>query len=264
MLTLDNLYSVIDGYAPFEISKKLICEGEYDNSGIIVNCHQEVNKILFALDLSLETIAKAKSLKCDTLVTHHPAIYTPIKQLSVCDTATAPILLAIKQGLNVISLHLNLDFSEFGTDYYLAKACGATEIRVIDKRDYARGYGSEFTLENVKLGDFVKSLNALLNTSKTLVYGNKNMQISKVASFCGGGGNDALIAVRKGIIDADVIVTSDLQHHLIKELVESGKAVVIPTHYASENYGFYKFYEAMAKLLDPKAQTYYFDDKRFL
>ena len=62
MLTLEKLYSIIDEYAPFEISKKLIEEGEYDNSGILINSHQEIKKVLFALDLSLTLLLKQRCL----------------------------------------------------------------------------------------------------------------------------------------------------------------------------------------------------------
>ena len=55
---------------------------------------KEINKILFSLDLSNETLKKAVELGCDTIVTHHPAIYNPVKRLSINDD-TAPIVNAI-------------------------------------------------------------------------------------------------------------------------------------------------------------------------
>ena len=52
MFSLNDLYSIIDQIAPFEISKKIIDEGGYDNSGIIIYDHEKVENVLFALDLS--------------------------------------------------------------------------------------------------------------------------------------------------------------------------------------------------------------------
>ena len=61
--------------------------------------------------------------------------------------------------------------------------------------------------------------------------------------------------VEKGFTDANVIVTSDMAHHQIKQLVESGKAIILLTHYASENYGFNQFYAQVLSQLTGKRIT---------
>ena len=52
-----------------------------------------------------------------------------------------------------------------------------------------------------------------------------------------------------------------MPHHVIKELVEMGKAIMVIPHYSAENYGFNKFYERVKNQISVPA--YYFDDKRF-
>ena len=100
-------------------------------------------------------------------------------------------------------------------------------------------------------------------TQKTLVYGNPKNKAGIVASFCGGGSEYALSYVRQGGA-ADTVVTSDMPHHVLKELTERGKQVIILTHYASENYGFKKFYENVKKEVGKDTETFFFEDKRFL
>ena len=78
MFKLNQLMEVIEEYAPLSLSRKMIEKGSYDNSGIIVKSGDNCQKILFSLDLSSESVKKAVELKCDTIVTHHPAIYTPV------------------------------------------------------------------------------------------------------------------------------------------------------------------------------------------
>ena len=73
-----------------------------------------------------------------------------------------------------------------------------------------------------------------------MFYGDKI--INKIASFCGGGDSHALYVVENAVTDADTIITSDVSHHVLKELIELGKNVMILPHYVSEQYGFYKFY----------------------
>ena len=89
MFSIKKLYNAVDGYAPFAISDEMVKRGEYDNSGIIIKSHDEVKAVLFSLDLSEEAVKTAKRLSCDTIVTHHPAVYYPVKSLSEDDTGAA-------------------------------------------------------------------------------------------------------------------------------------------------------------------------------
>ena len=138
------------------------------------------------------------------------------------------------------------------------------EIAELEKDYLEFGYGREFCLNKVKLKDFVAKAKKELGAKRITYYGNPNLEFNKVASFCGAGGSHAQKAVELKLTNAQVIVTSDLAHHQIKYLVESGKAVIVPTHYASENYGFNKFYQAICELISSKAKGYYFEDKRYL
>ena len=260
MCSLEKLYAIIEDYAPIEISHKAIERGDYDNSGIIVKNTETVSKILFSLDLSNASVEYAKQMGCDAIVTHHPAIYTPIKNL-VYDGQTGALLSAIKAGISIISSHLNLDMATLGIDYYLAKALGATEQKILDRLYQEYGYGREFLLKERSLVDFVNQAKEQLNTDKIIAYGNN--AVKKVASFCGGGSSIAMEIVLKGLTDADTIVSSDIPHHVLKELIEKGKNVVIIPHYVSEQYGFNKFYQSVSQKLTD-VETFYFIDDRFM
>jgi len=82
MYSLKDFFTLLEEYAPLKISHVAIDNGDYDNSGIIVDSHDRVEKVLFTLDLSNLAVKKALELGVDTIVTHHPAIYRPIKNLS--------------------------------------------------------------------------------------------------------------------------------------------------------------------------------------
>ncbi len=259
MYSLEEFFRILDEYAPLEISKKMIERGDYDNSGILAKCSDKVEKVLFSLDLSKEVVNFAIKNGCDTIVTHHPAIYAPIKELSV-DSQTAPITLAVMNKINVISMHLNLDTSSKGIDYYLALALGGETQRVLDFIDEKHGYGREYKVSKSLL-DFVSEIKKNLATDKILIYGQG--KVEKVASFCGGGASNALESVEKGKTDADTIVTSDIPHHVLKELLELNKKVVIIPHYASEDYGFNRFYSFVKNKANGQIQAFYFEDRRF-
>ena len=262
MYSLQEFFDVLDGVAPIKYSiMQIEQEGAYDNSGILVKMHDKVNKALFSLDLSTFAAEKAKRLTCDTVVTHHPAIYRPVKSLDITGD-TAAVALAVKYGLNVISMHLNLDVAKGGIDDSLYAGLGGKECKFLNGLDEFAHYGREFKVDKT-LAEFKKYINKEFGTQKTLVYGKQNARAGVVASFCGGGSEYALSYVRGGGI-ADTIVTSDMPHHVLKELTERGKQVIILTHYASENYGFKRFFETVKDKVFGKAETFYFEDRKFL
>ena len=260
MCDLEQLFKVACEYAPIEISHKAIEQGDYDNSGIIVNSKKEVKKVLFSLDLSIESVKKGIELGVDTIITHHPAIYNPIKNLDI-DGQNRELLLAIKSNMNVISMHLNLDMAKLGIDHYLAVGLGADKYDVLSFVADGVGYGREFELKSDAKALLERAI-AVFGSDKIVLYGEGEVQ--KVASFCGSGGSHAESAVRTGQTDADLIVTSDIQHHVLKELIERGKKVMIIPHYVSEQFGFEKFYEFVKGRLEPNMTAYYFLDKRFM
>lgn len=257
MCNIKEFVGVLEKYAPLSLSKKMIEKGAYDNSGVIVHSSSMVKRVLFSLDLSNASVAEAERLGCDTIVTHHPAIYTPIKDLDI-DGETGALLRAISLKMNVISMHLNLDIAERGIDQCLAEGLGGKDIKVLDYVTETNGYGREGDVKEVDASEFLQAVKCAFGTDKAVLYGSG--KVKKVASFCGSGASEALNAQT----DADLIVTSDVQHHELKELIERGKNVIILPHYVSEQYGFNKFYVRVKGLALSDVEVFYFIDKRFI
>ena len=93
-------------YAPIELSDKLVAlENGYDNSGIIVGNTGDIEKILFCLDLTGESVKAAIEKGVNLIVTHHPAIYNPLKSIS----ENSALYNSVKNNVAVISMHLHLD-----------------------------------------------------------------------------------------------------------------------------------------------------------
>ena len=83
-MKLSEIYAIANTLAPKYLSDE-VCQkyGAYDNSGILIDCGKEIDKILFALDLSITAIEKAIELGAQLIVTHHPAIYAKINSIRV-------------------------------------------------------------------------------------------------------------------------------------------------------------------------------------
>lgn len=262
-----DFFALIEPAAPIAYSKEFCSRyGAYDNSGLLLDCKNEVKAAVFALDLSKDAVKAAEKSGAGAIVTHHPAIYSKLASLSADDETSGAVLAAARAGISVISMHLNLDAAEGGIDESLARAvraaggkaagkaaerCGEpTEDRMFTfscgNGAYGRAYdvadGTAVSAEALK-----EALDGTLGGRHTLLFANEGKTVKRAASFCGAGADEEAIAfaAKNG---ADALISSDFKHHILKEAVSRGMAVIAPTHYASENYGFYQFYLKVQKI----------------
>ncbi len=251
-MKLNDIYALIDLYAPFSLSERFIEKYEgYDNSGVMASMEGSVTGVLFSLDLTSAAVDKAIEKGCNVIVTHHPAIYHPIK--SVCGAINK----AVRNNIGVISCHLNLDVAKTGIDYYFAKGLGADKQEILCKLSDEEGYGRRFFVGK-SLKEIRRHAEDKFNTT-VLCYGHDDKHINTVASFCGAG-----LGEEEAETDCDLLCSCDVKHNVIVKVVESGKALLIFTHYSCEKYGLTKLYEAFSsfKGFDENVKLYYFDDKR--
>ncbi|MDE6585558.1 MAG: Nif3-like dinuclear metal center hexameric protein, partial [Clostridia bacterium] len=195
------------------------------------------------------------------IVTHHPAIYGGITRLdTTCDPQAKAIAKCLKLGISVISMHLNFDAAPHGIDYYLMRGLGGDKAEIAAELERG-GYGRVYEVEECTLKDYAEKIKKEFCTSRILVYGDLKRKVGRAASFCGAGCDEHNIAFAQNH-GADVFVSADMKHHEIIALTGKGIAVVVLTHYASENYGFNKIYLEIKDGLEiPSA---YFTDTELL
>lgn len=232
----------------------------YDNSGIIINCGGEISGALFSLDLSEAAASRAAELGFNLIITHHPAIYGGISRFDLTSCAQSrAIATCLKNGISVISMHLNFDAAPQGIDYWLMRGLGGTDAKVLAQVE-GGGYGRVYEICPRTMAELTQDIQKNFGTNRIIVHGGTDKKISKIASFCGAGLDDNAIAFAKAN-KAGVAVSSDLSHHRISELVESGIVVIQLTHYCAENYGFNKIYQNVKTKL--QIASSYFSDGRF-
>ena len=75
-MKLKDIFEKLEGVAPVALSDEFCRKYKmYDNSGIIIDCKEEIVGALFSLDLSFKAIEEAKRQGFNLIVTHHPAIF---------------------------------------------------------------------------------------------------------------------------------------------------------------------------------------------
>ena len=253
-MKLSEIYKIADSIAPKALSDEM-CQsyGFYDNSGILVDADEEIGSVLFSLDLSMGAVDEAIEKGVKLIITHHPAIYGKISRIDYFDEALlgTKLIKCIKNGISVIAMHLNLDAAEGGIDESLMQGVmlsageseGAGTGLIAKQVVLSKGaYGRVYEVKEVALHQLAKGMQTTFATEKIAVYGNRDRKIKRVASFCGSGADEGAIAfaVQNG---ADVMISSDYKHHVLALAIERGLSVITLTHYASEEYGFKKYYE---------------------
>lgn len=261
-MTVEEVFSYLErSVAPVKLSDDFCAAYKmYDNSGIIINCGKPVTGALFSLDLSEAAVEEAVKLGYNLVVTHHPAIYGGVSRFDLANIPQSRALATcLKHGISVISMHLNLDAAPRGIDYYLMRGLGGTDGKVLCKIQDG-GYGRVYEIAPITIEEFLKNIEKNFNTRRAVCHGDNSGTVKKVASFCGAGCDENSIAFAKAE-KADAFVSSDLKHHQICELVESGITVVQLTHYSAEAYGFKRVYEDIKDGLSVPSSLFF--DGRF-
>ncbi|MGC9124652.1 MAG: Nif3-like dinuclear metal center hexameric protein [Caldisericaceae bacterium] len=125
-MKVKDLVSVIDSFAPFSTQES------YDNSGIQCgDVDATVNKILVSLDATASVVDEAIQSGTNTILTHHPPLFFPIKRIVKGDNEA--LFKAIVSGINIISAHTNFDLATNGLNDYFCKLIGIEKISPIVK-----------------------------------------------------------------------------------------------------------------------------------
>lgn len=197
-----------------------------DNTGFLVGDKQsEVKKILICLDITTEIINNAVNTGVNLIITHHPVIWAPLKNV----TAESRVFKLIKNGISVISWHTNLDMAKGGVNDCLAKALNLKNIKVLD--NYEIGFCSRIGELEKELSpyEFAKFVKKTLGGNIRYTEG-KNL-IKKVA-VCGGAGSDMFIPAI--LCKADALVTADIKHSMFITAGEKNFTLIDAGHYHTE------------------------------
>ncbi|MRR38154.1 Nif3-like dinuclear metal center hexameric protein, partial [bacterium] len=121
---VSDMVGIVNKIAPHALAE------EWDNVGLMVGDPADsVNRIMVALDGTPDAVEAAIASRCQLLLTHHPLIFRPLKNVSSADPAGRLVLKAARHSLAVISLHTNFDIADGGMNDLLAERLGVGECR---------------------------------------------------------------------------------------------------------------------------------------
>ena len=182
MTRINDVYSYLCELAPLELQMS------FDNAGFqLGRSGNEVHRALLALDVTDEVVSEAEELGAELIISHHPLIFTPVKNITDCDAEHRRLLKLTAKDIAVISMHTNLDIAEGGVNDVLIRLLGAEPECALD----ADGCGRIGTLpEEKNMENFLTECKAVLRV-KGLRYYSAGRPVHRLA-VVGGSGGDCL------------------------------------------------------------------------
>ena len=110
----------------------------YDNVGLQVgDASRSVERAIVALDCTPEVVEEAKNKNATLILTHHPLLFQPLKQITADDYESHLALRLAESGIALYSIHTNLDAAPGGVSFALAERLGLSDISFLDGMDEA-------------------------------------------------------------------------------------------------------------------------------
>ncbi len=224
-MNVKELYTYFDSLFPAELS----CH--WDNDGLMCasDLSREVKKVLVTLDVSEAAVEYALSNSFDAIISHHPLIFRPIKNIHE-DNAKKLIAL-IKNDVAVMSFHTRLDAVCGGVNDRFAALLGLIDTCAFGPDGEMMGRVG--MLENeMALQDFAEKVKAALSCEKILV-ADAGRPVKKVAILGGDGKDFVASALSCG---ADTYITGRMSYNIMVEAREMCINLVEAGHFYTEDH----------------------------
>lgn len=235
MVDVKKVAQAVDEIAPFSLAM------EWDNVGVLLDCGNETNGVLFALDVTPETLSEAKMLDCGILVTHHPVLVEPQKTFGARDM----IVQAAKMNISLIAAHTCFDIADGGVNDTLCALLGLRDTQPLG----VLGRGGK--IDPLPEQEFVRYVQERLLGGDPVSVVSAGKQVERVAVAGGSAGDYALIAADAGY---DALVTGELKHSAALAAKAAGICVVCAGHFRTENPAMERLCCGVAAQIGPHAK----------
>ncbi len=219
-MKVKEIYQLIDTFAPFHTAES------YDNCGLLIGSEQAtVNKIGLALDITNPIIDLAIQQQIDLIVTHHPLIFHPLKQI----LAQTPVYRLIQHGISHIAAHTNLDKAEQGTNTVLAERYELTQVTTPECLENLGRMGQ--LQQPLPLEQYINRIKCNLGCDGIRCY-DAQRPVHRVVSISGSGAG----AIKQVLaLGADTFITGDIKHDVFVEAQNVGLNLIEVNHFDAEN-----------------------------
>lgn len=238
-MKLQDLIEIIEKRYPREYA----CD--WDNTGLQVGDRTwEIDTVYVALDATDEVIREAKEAGAQLLLTHHPLLFSGIKQVTA-DTMTGRRVMALlEQKMASYAMHTNYD--TLGLASKASECLGLKMPFVLEEVLDGEGIGRVgFLPSSMTLRECAYLVKERFDLPNVKVFGDPQTPVNLVALSPGAGKSMVGAALASG---ADVLVTGDIDHHTGIDANDMGLPIIDAGHYGTE----YLYIQDMKEFLAEK------------
>lgn len=244
-MTVRELYDFLNNKIPASLS----CS--WDNDGLMCcpDGKAPVKKVLIALDITERTVDHAVKNGFDTIISHHPLIFSKVGQLNEDTNTARKLIKLVKNGVNAMSFHTRFDALCGGVNTALAERLGFKNTKNFGPD------GEEFALIGeldtpLSLNDFCLEVKEKLN-SPLVLCADCGKEIKRVAILGGDGKDYVDSAIAEG---ADAFISGRFSYNIMAEAPEKGISLIEAGHFFTEDPVCKRFQELVLEF-DPQIKT---------
>ena len=185
---------------------------EWDKVGLIFGSKKSnITKIIVALDLTTDVLDVAVENHAGLIIVHHPFLFDLTNKGLAKEYEQAPYKKEIVERLEntqiaVFVAHTNFD--KKGMTPALVEALQIKKTTSIPKR-YPYGFIGEYVGDSDSIAQKIKMLGVRVSE-----YPYKKVDTKKIAFFPGGSGGDFVQYLNSRDAGADLMVISEIKHHI--------------------------------------------------
>lgn len=218
-MKVSSIYEFLNSKYPIDTAS------DFDNPGLLIgNTDLDVKKAIISLDCTISTVKKAIENDCQLIITHHPVIFSGLKNI-LSDSVVYKLL---ENGISVISMHTNLDIGEDGVN-----DCLCRKLRLENISPYNTKNGFQIRSADiypVSAENFAQHLKKFLGG--TIKFVGSSHLINKLLICSGSGGEFLQDAIDGGF---DALVTADVKHNIFIDAENADIAVFDAGHFNTED-----------------------------
>ena len=125
-MKLKEITNIIEQWAPLNWAE------DFDNVGLLVGDSSSiVNKAIITIDTLENVIEEAIENNCDLIISFHPIIFDGLKKVNNKNYVERVIAKAIKNNINIYSIHTNLDNHPEGVNFQISKYLELNKTKIL-------------------------------------------------------------------------------------------------------------------------------------
>lgn len=223
MVKIRQITQIIEKTAPKELAE------EWDNVGLLIGSEKAlIDGVVVCVDLTNDCIDYAIKNNCNLIITHHPAIFSPLKSITDEDYTSKLAIKCVQNNINVYSAHTNMDIADGGINACsIFKIIGSNGERLLS--DGLGFYGKT----SMKFEDILQKVIDFTGDMQPKTY-KRNSDEQNVAFIGGSGGGIEEIVKTIKEKKVNCIISSEFKHHIIMQLLNNNINIIQIGHYESE------------------------------